>query len=79
MTDEVNQLPSSSRVESPDNEGVLPVDDQPSPQREINTMTQGDLDRLRESCSFPAGIQTRIPEDNETIVSTHPGEVGGLL
>ena len=41
--DEVNQLPSSSRVESPNNEGVPPVDDRPLPEREINTMTQDDL------------------------------------
>ena len=35
-------------------------------------MTQGDLDCLRESCSFPAGIQARIPEDDENIVFTFP-------
>ena len=61
MTDEVNQLSSSPKVESPDNEGVPSVDDRPSPKREINTMTQGDLDHLRESCSFPVGIQTWLP------------------
>ena len=52
-----------------------PVDDEPPPEREINTMTQDDLDRLRESCSFLAGIQTRLLEDDETIVSTRQGEV----
>ncbi|GFZ16140.1 hypothetical protein Acr_25g0005490 [Actinidia rufa] len=38
-------------------------------------MTQGKLDRLRESCSFPAVIQIRLPEADDTIVSTRPGEV----
>ena len=51
------------------------VDDRPPPEREINTMTQGDLDHLRESCSFPSRIQTRPPNGNETIVSARPGEV----
>ena len=38
-------------------------------------MTQGDLDRLRESCSFLDGIQAKLPKDDETIVSTRSGEV----
>ena len=38
-------------------------------------MTQGGLDRLIESCFFPSGIQARLPEDNETIVSTRSGKV----
>ena len=38
-------------------------------------MTQGYLDCLRESCDFPIGIQARLPEDKETIVSTRLGEV----
>ncbi|GFS44401.1 hypothetical protein Acr_00g0090120 [Actinidia rufa] len=38
-------------------------------------MTQGKLNCLRESCSFPTGIQIRLPEVDETIVSTRPGEV----
>ncbi|GFS46039.1 hypothetical protein Acr_00g0099780 [Actinidia rufa] len=33
-------------------------------------MTQGELDRLQESCSIPLGIQTKLPEVDETIVST---------
>ena len=38
-------------------------------------MTRGDLDRLRESCSFPDGLQIRVSEVDETIVSTRPGKV----
>ncbi|GFY96660.1 hypothetical protein Acr_11g0009660 [Actinidia rufa] len=42
---------------------------------EINSMTQDDLDHLRESYSFPTGIQTRIPKEGETILSSRLGEV----
>ena len=52
-----------------------PVNDRPLTEGEINTVTQGDLDLLIESCSFPTWIQTRLPEDDETIVSTRPGKV----
>ena len=38
-------------------------------------MTQGNLDRLKESCDFPVGIQTRLPEDDKTIISTRLGEL----
>ena len=38
-------------------------------------MTQGELDHLRESCSFPSEIQIRLPEADETIASTRLGEV----
>ena len=38
-------------------------------------MTQGELDCLLESCSFPDGIQTRLPEADETIASICPGKV----
>ncbi|GFY92743.1 hypothetical protein Acr_08g0011390 [Actinidia rufa] len=43
--------------------------------KEVNIMTQGDLDKLREKCSFPPGIQLRIPGEGETIQSSRPGEV----
>ncbi|GFS32620.1 hypothetical protein Acr_00g0023540 [Actinidia rufa] len=75
MTNEVNQLPLSPLEESPPrdelpNQGkILEVDACSSPAKEINTMTQGDLDRLRESYSFFTGIQTRIPREGETILS----------
>ena len=52
MMDEVNQLPFSLRVETFDN----PVDNRPTPKREIKIITQGDLYGLRESCSFLTGI-----------------------
>ncbi|GFY87854.1 spermidine synthase [Actinidia rufa] len=35
----------------------------------LSTMTQGDLNHLRKTYSFPTGVQAR------TILSTHPGEV----
>ena len=38
-------------------------------------MTQDELDRLRESHSFPPSVQIRLPEEDETIVSTRLGEV----
>ena len=81
MMDEVNQLSSSPLEESPlqddpSNHGKNPeIDKQPPLEREVNIMTQGDLDRLRESRSFPLGIQARLPKDDETIVSTCLGEV----
>ena len=44
-------------------------------EKEVNVMTQGDLDFLRSTCSTPNGIQIKIPNAGETILSTHPGEV----
>ncbi|GFS43667.1 hypothetical protein Acr_00g0086320 [Actinidia rufa] len=38
-------------------------------------MTQGELDCLKESCSFSIGIQIRLPEVDKTIMSTRPGKV----
>ena len=38
-------------------------------------MTQGDLDRMKEAYSFLAGIQARILEEGETILSTRPSEI----
>ncbi|GFY86209.1 hypothetical protein Acr_04g0009470 [Actinidia rufa] len=37
-------------------------------------MTQDDLDRQRESYFFSAGIQIKIPEEGDTILSTRPSE-----
>ena len=37
-------------------------------EKKINVMTQGDLDLLRSTCSFPDGIQIRIPDEGETIL-----------
>ncbi|GFY91037.1 hypothetical protein Acr_07g0012330 [Actinidia rufa] len=47
----------------------------PPLEKETNIMTQGELDRLQESHSFPSGIQTRLLKADETIVSTSPSEV----
>ena len=44
-------------------------------EKEVNVMTQDDLDRLRKNYSFPAGIQIRIPKEGETALFTHPGKV----
>ena len=38
-------------------------------------MTPNELDLLRESHSFPPSIRIRILEEDETMASTHPGEV----
>ncbi|GFS38856.1 hypothetical protein Acr_00g0059850 [Actinidia rufa] len=42
-------------------------------EKEFNVMTQDDLDRLRETYSFPTGIQANIPNEGETILSTRSG------
>ncbi|GFZ14574.1 hypothetical protein Acr_24g0007640 [Actinidia rufa] len=47
----------------------------PPIKKEIITMTQDELDCLRESCSIPSGVQIRLPEVDETIASTCPDEV----
>ncbi|GFZ05434.1 hypothetical protein Acr_17g0010060 [Actinidia rufa] len=85
MTAEVIQYPSSPREHPSDNEesplvedeGSPLVDIQPPPERKTNTITHGELDRLKESCSFPSGIQIRLLEEDETIASIHPGEDPG--
>ena len=64
MADEVTRLPFSPKE-----------DPTPPIERETNTMTQDELDHLRESCSFPSSFQIRLSEADETIVSTCPGEV----
>ncbi|GFY80522.1 hypothetical protein Acr_01g0003310 [Actinidia rufa] len=43
-------------------------------EKEFNVMTQEDLDRLMETYSVPTGIQARIPDEGETILSTRLGE-----
>ncbi|GFS42334.1 hypothetical protein Acr_00g0079240 [Actinidia rufa] len=73
MADESNPQTSPSEG-SP--HGKLPEVNVPSSQAtELNTMTQGDLDRLRETCSFPMGVHTRIPRKGETVLSASSGEV----
>ncbi|GFY90905.1 hypothetical protein Acr_07g0011010 [Actinidia rufa] len=81
LSPSVNQLPlappkeSFPRDELLDQGKNLEVDTYSSPATIINTMTQDDLDHLRESYSFPIRVQTRIPEEGETILSTCTGEV----
>ncbi|GFS37021.1 hypothetical protein Acr_00g0049280 [Actinidia rufa] len=60
MTTEVTQYPSSPREDSFDNEGSPSIDTRPPPERETNIMPQGELDHLRQSCSFPAGLHFSI-------------------
>ncbi|GFZ01026.1 hypothetical protein Acr_14g0006610 [Actinidia rufa] len=74
MDTAVTQYPTSPRDDSSRNEGSPSIDTRPPPERETNIMTQGKLDRLWESCSFPARIQIRLPEVDETIMSTCPSE-----
>ena len=57
MTIEVTQYPSSPREDSFVSEGSPLIDTRPSSKRETNIMTQGELDRLQESCYFPTWIQ----------------------
>ncbi|GFS38252.1 hypothetical protein Acr_00g0056490 [Actinidia rufa] len=38
-------------------------------------MTQGNLDRLRETCSFPLGVRMRIPGNDEMILTADNGDV----
>ena len=56
MADEVNHFPSSPREDSSSLEGSPPTVPLPSIEKEINIMTQGDLDQLKESCSIPSNI-----------------------
>ena len=85
MTDKVYQLLDSPREdpleESPTWDDSYYYTEDPrmgtssSFEKEINVMTQDDLDRLRENYSFPVGIQDRIPEEGDTILFSRPGEV----
>ena len=63
-------------MEDPSVPEVAPLGDiHPSVEKEHNIMTPEELDLLRETYSFPQGVQIRLPEENETILSTRPGEV----
>ncbi|GFY81052.1 hypothetical protein Acr_01g0008610 [Actinidia rufa] len=76
MDDVITQLPSSPREDPLSPECSPSVATPPPIEREINIMTQGELDCLRESYSFPPlSIQIRLPEVNENIASTCLGEV----
>ena len=75
MADEVNQLPSSPQENPPSPEASPSVTTPPPTERETNIMTQDELDFLRGSHSFPSSIQIRLPKEDKTIASIHPGEV----
>ncbi|GFS34046.1 hypothetical protein Acr_00g0031980 [Actinidia rufa] len=85
MTNEMNRLPSTSRENLPEasplgndssNHGGDPGLVTHSPLDDLfSTMTQGDLDHLRKTYSFPMGVQARIVAEGEIILSTCPDEV----
>ena len=75
MADEITQLPSSLRKDTPSLEVRPSADDLPPIERETNTMSQGELDCLKELFSFPSIFQIRLPKADETIASTHPSRV----
>ena len=47
----------------------------PSVEKKTNIMTLEELILLRESYSFPQGVQIRIPEEEENITSTRLSEM----
>ncbi|GFY88794.1 hypothetical protein Acr_06g0007340 [Actinidia rufa] len=73
MTDEVNQSPSSPMEGSPEESPLVAI--HPSVEEKTNIMTLEELDALRDTYSFPSGVQIRLPDEGETITSTRPGEV----
>ncbi|GFY85508.1 hypothetical protein Acr_04g0002460 [Actinidia rufa] len=73
MADEVYQHPPPEES-SP--QGRLPEVEVPSSLAiELNIMTQGDLDRLRETYSFPLGLRMRLPGKGKTIIFVSASEV----
>ncbi|GFZ19428.1 hypothetical protein Acr_28g0001330 [Actinidia rufa] len=46
----------------------------PSVEEKTNIMTLEELNALRDTYSFPSGVQIRLPDEGETITSTRPGE-----
>ncbi|GFY93881.1 hypothetical protein Acr_09g0003270 [Actinidia rufa] len=72
MTDEVNQLPSSPMEGSHEESSLVTI--HPSVEEKTNIMTLEELNALRDTYSFPSGVQIRLPDEGETITSTHPGE-----
>ncbi|GFY95594.1 hypothetical protein Acr_10g0009790 [Actinidia rufa] len=75
MTDEVNQSPESPREDPSTPEDITMVTVPPSVEMVTNIMTLDELDLLRESYYFPLHVRLRLPEEGDTIMSTHPGEV----
>ncbi|GFY87156.1 hypothetical protein Acr_05g0007950 [Actinidia rufa] len=73
MTDEVNQSPSSPMEGSHEESSLVAI--HPSVEEKTNIMTLEELNALRDTYSFPSGVQIRLPDEGETITSTRPGEV----
>ncbi|GFZ19567.1 hypothetical protein Acr_28g0002720 [Actinidia rufa] len=75
MTNKVNQHPPTSLEESSPQEKLfehgedLGMEVSNSPSMELNIMTQGNNDRLREAYYFPLGVQIRILGNGEMILS----------
>ncbi|GFS43722.1 hypothetical protein Acr_00g0086540 [Actinidia rufa] len=74
MADEVNQR-SLPPEESYPWERLLEIEVPSSPTTKLNIMTQGDLNHLWETYSFPLGVWIRIPKNGKTVLSASYGEV----
>ncbi|GFZ15786.1 hypothetical protein Acr_25g0001950 [Actinidia rufa] len=66
MTDEVNQSPSLPMEGSPEESPLVAV--HPSVEEKTNIMTLEELDALRDTYSFPSGVQIRLPDEGETLL-----------
>ncbi|GFS41821.1 hypothetical protein Acr_00g0076530 [Actinidia rufa] len=74
MTDEINQSPSSPMEGSPEESPLIAIHS--SVEEKTNIMTLEELmNALRDTYSFPSGVQVRLPDEGETITSTCPVEV----
>ncbi|GFY91030.1 hypothetical protein Acr_07g0012260 [Actinidia rufa] len=73
MTNEVNQSPSSPMEGSHEESSLVAI--HPSVEEKTNIMTLEELNALRDTYSFPSGVQIKLPDEGETITSTRPGEV----
>ncbi|GFZ19762.1 hypothetical protein Acr_28g0004670 [Actinidia rufa] len=73
MTDEVNQSPSLPMEGSPEESPMIAI--HPSVEEKTNIMTLEELNALRDTYSFPSGVQVRLPDEGEIITSTRPSEV----
>ncbi|GFY81287.1 hypothetical protein Acr_01g0010960 [Actinidia rufa] len=58
---------------SPEESPLIAV--HPSVEEKTNIMTLEELNALRDTYSFPSGVQVRLPDEGEIITSTRPGEV----
>ncbi|GFY97531.1 hypothetical protein Acr_12g0000720 [Actinidia rufa] len=74
MTDEINQSPSSSPMEGSLEASPL-IAIHPLVEEKTNIMTLEELNALRDTYSFLPRVRIRLPNEGETITSTHPGEV----